>query len=150
MSEMIKPYGDTFNDGITQLAFTLPIENGAKARKAAEIYLTRLNFENPAVAHAEKIANNFTYFVVFARAMPSLDYSTVTASEVQTAELDFYQINNLIKKELNRKMAVVGATMGSDAHTVGIDAIINMKGYNQDYGLERYPEINALNIGAEE
>ncbi|MBT6611903.1 MAG: hypothetical protein HN580_03180 [Deltaproteobacteria bacterium] len=149
MSEMIKPYGDTLNDGITQLAFTLPIENSAKARKAAEIYVTRLNFENPAVAHAEKIADNFTYFVVFARAKPSLDYSTVTASEVQTAELDFYQINNLIKKELNRKMAVVGATIGSDAHTVGIDAIMNMKGYNQDYGLERYSEINALNIGAQ-
>ena len=46
-------------------------------------------------------------------------------------------------------MAVVGATIGSDAHTVGIDAIMNMKGYNQDYGLERYSEINALNIGAQ-
>jgi methanogenic corrinoid protein MtbC1 len=59
------------------------------------------------------------------------------------------QINDLIKSKLNRKLSVVGATIGTDAHTVGIDAIMNMKGYNQDYGLERYPEIEALNMGAQ-
>ncbi|MBU2515595.1 cobalamin-dependent protein [bacterium] len=149
MSENIKPYGDTLNDGITQLAFTLPVEFGAKARKAAELYVLKLNFEHPVVAHAEKIADNFTYFVVYARAIPALDYSQVVASEVKTADMNFYEINNLIKKELNRKLNVIGATVGTDAHTVGIDAIMNMKGYNQDYGLERYPEINALNMGAQ-
>ncbi len=149
MVETIKPYGDTLNDGIVQLSFTLPVEAGAKARKAAELYVQKLNFEQVSVAHTQKIAENFTYFVVFAKAKPSLDYSKVTASEVITAEMDFYQINNLIKTKLNRKLSVVGATIGSDAHTVGIDAIMNMKGYNQDYGLERYPEINALNMGAQ-
>ena len=149
MSEKIKPYGDTLNDGLVQLAFTLPVENGAKARKAAELYVAQLNFENVAVAHAEKTADNFTYFVVYARAKPLLDYSKVTASEVVTAEMDFYEINALIKSELNRKLVVVGATVGTDAHTVGIDAIMNMKGYNQNYGLERYSEINALNMGAQ-
>ena len=28
MNNYIKPYGDTLNDGIVQLAFTLPVENG--------------------------------------------------------------------------------------------------------------------------
>ncbi|MCG8337188.1 MAG: cobalamin-dependent protein [Proteobacteria bacterium] len=149
MTELIKPYGDTLNDGIVQLTFTLPVEMGAKARKAAEQYVQKLNFEQVSLAHAEKVAENFTYFVVFAKAIPSLDYSTVIASEVVTAEMDYYQINNLIKSKLNRKLSVVGATIGTDAHTVGIDAIMNMKGYNQDYGLERYPEIDALNMGAQ-
>ncbi len=149
MTELIKPYGDTLNDGIVQLTFTLPVEMGAKARKAAEQYVRKLNFEQVSLAHAEKVAENFTYFVVFAKAIPSLDYSTVVASEVVTAEMDYYQINNLIKSKLNRKLSVVGATIGTDAHTVGIDAIMNMKGYNQDYGLERYPEIDALNMGAQ-
>jgi beta-lysine 5,6-aminomutase beta subunit len=149
MTEPIKPYGDTLNDGITQLSFTLPVENGARARKAAELYVQKLNFEQVTVAHAQKIADKFTYFVVFARAKPTLDYSTVKASEVATVQLDFYQINELIKTKLNRKLTVVGATIGTDAHTVGIDAIMNMKGYNQDYGLERYPEIKALNMGSQ-
>lgn len=149
MTDLIKPYGDALNDGVMQLAFTLPVEYGAKARKAAELYVQQLNFEQVSVSHAEKIAENFTYFVVFARAKPALDYSTVKASEVVTKSLDFYQINQLIKSKLNRRLFVVGATIGSDAHTVGIDAIMNMKGYNQDYGLERYPEIEAINMGAQ-
>jgi beta-lysine 5,6-aminomutase beta subunit len=147
--EMIKPYGDALNDGIVQLSFTLPVENSARAKKAAELYLSRLNFENILVAHAGKIADNFTYFVVYARAIPSLDYSTVKASEVQIKKMDLFEINELIKTKINRKISVVGATIGTDAHTVGIDAIMNMKGYNQDYGLERYPEINAYNLGAQ-
>jgi beta-lysine 5,6-aminomutase beta subunit len=44
---------------------------------------------------------------------------------------------------------VVGACTGTDAHTVGIDAIMNMKGYNGEYGLERYPEIDAYNLGSQ-
>jgi beta-lysine 5,6-aminomutase beta subunit len=147
--EMIKPYGDALNDGIVQLSFTLPVENDARAKKAAQVYVSKLNFENILVAHASKIADNFTYFVVYARAIPSLDYATVKASEVEIKKMDFYEINALIKNRVNRRISVVGATIGSDAHTVGIDAIMNMKGYNQDYGLERYPEIDAYNLGAQ-
>jgi len=147
--EMIKPYGDALNDGIVQLSFTLPVENDARAKKAAQVYVSKLNFENILVAHASKIADNFTYFVVYARAIPSLDYATVKASEVEITKMDFYEINALIKNRVNRRISVVGATIGSDAHTVGIDAIMNMKGYNQDYGLERYPEIDAYNLGAQ-
>ncbi|MBF0297158.1 MAG: cobalamin-dependent protein [Oligoflexia bacterium] len=149
ISELIKPYGDTLNDGVIQLSFTLPIEYSAKAKKAAEVYVKKLNFDEVQVTHAHKIAHNFTYFVVYAKANATLDYSTVQASEVTTAEMDFYQINDLIKNKLNRPLVVVGATIGDDAHTVGIDAIMNMKGYNQNYGLERYPEIRAFNMGAQ-
>ncbi len=147
--ENIKPYGDTSDDGMIQLSFTLPVEYGARAKKAAELYAQKLNLKDVSVAHAKKIAENFTYFVIYGKAIPTLDYSTVEATEVETVELDFYQINTLIKTELNRPLNVVGATIGTDAHTVGIDAIMNMKGYNQNYGLERYPEINAYNMGAQ-
>jgi len=146
---LIKPYGDTMDDGVVQLSFTLPIENGARAKKAAELYLEKLNLENISIASAQKIAEGFTYFVAYAKAIPQLDYDCVEASEVKTQEWDFYKINDLIKNKLNRKLVVVGATVGTDAHTVGIDAIMNMKGYNQNYGLERYPEIEAYNLGAQ-
>lgn len=149
MSEMIKPYGDTLGDGRVQLAFTLPVSNSAKARKAAELYAERLNLTDVSICFAEEIGDNFTYFVIYASAVPELDYSTVKATEITVAELDFYQINELIREKINKKLVVVGASIGSDAHTVGIDAIMNMKGYNHDYGLERYPEISAFNLGAQ-
>ena len=44
---------------------------------------------------------------------------------------------------------VVGASTGSDAHTVGIDAIMNMKGFAGHYGLERYDMVEALNMGSQ-
>ena len=40
-------------------------------------------------------------------------------------------------------------TKGTDAHTVGIDAIMNMKGYAGHYGLERYDMIDAYNLGSQ-
>ena len=44
---------------------------------------------------------------------------------------------------------VVGACTGSDAHTVGIDAILNYKGYAGDKGLESYKCFEAHNLGAQ-
>lgn len=148
-NHIIKPYGDTLDDGIIQMSFTLPIENSEKAKKAAEIYASKLNLENITVAHAAKIAEGFTYFVIYARAIPTIDYSSVKIAKITAPQMNFYEINHLIKEKLKRPLVAVGASIGSDAHTVGIDAIMNMKGYNQDYGLERYPQIEAINMGAQ-
>ena len=48
-----------------------------------------------------------------------------------------------------RKIRVIGASTGTDAHTVGIDAIMNMKGYAGHYGLERYAMLETLNLGSQ-
>ena len=63
--------------------------------------------------------------------------------------LDQDEINRLIAEKMGRKMVVLGACIETDAHTVGIDAIMNMKGYNGHKGLESYHEIRALNLGAQ-
>jgi len=59
------------------------------------------------------------------------------------------EINEFIKKHFGRKIVVLGATTGTDAHTVGIDAIMNMKGFAGHYGLERYEMIEAHNLGSQ-
>jgi beta-lysine 5,6-aminomutase beta subunit len=58
-------------------------------------------------------------------------------------------IDEYIKQTLNRKIVVVGASTGTDAHTVGIDAIMNMKGFAGHYGLERYEMFEAYNLGSQ-
>ena len=55
----------------------------------------------------------------------------------------------MIRTQIGRKLVVLGACTGYDAHTVGIDAIINMKGFAGDYGLERYQWLDARNLGAQ-
>ena len=52
-------------------------------------------------------------------------------------------------ENIGRKLVIVGASTGTDAHTVGIDAIMNMKGYAGHYGLERYDMIEAYNLGSQ-
>ncbi|HET7799145.1 MAG TPA: cobalamin B12-binding domain-containing protein, partial [Humibacillus xanthopallidus] len=54
-----------------------------------------------------------------------------------------------IRKQLRRKLVVVGACIGTDAHTVGIDAILNIKGFAGEKGLEYYREIRVVNLGAQ-
>ena len=46
-------------------------------------------------------------------------------------------------------MVVIGASTGTDAHTVGIDAIMNRKGFAGHYGLERYEMVEAYNLGSQ-
>jgi beta-lysine 5,6-aminomutase beta subunit len=50
---------------------------------------------------------------------------------------------------VGRRIVVLGACTGSDAHAVGIDAIMNMKGCAGDPGLERYACFEATNLGAQ-
>ena len=44
---------------------------------------------------------------------------------------------------------MVGACIGTDAHTVGIDAILNLKGIAGEKGLEYYRELSVTNMGAQ-
>ena len=44
---------------------------------------------------------------------------------------------------------MIGACIGTDAHTVGIDAILNIKGFAGEKGLEYYREIKVVNLGAQ-
>ena len=59
------------------------------------------------------------------------------------------ETDSYVEENIGRKVVVVGASTGTDAHTVGIDAIMNMKGYAGHYGLERYKMIEAYNLGSQ-
>ena len=64
-------------------------------------------------------------------------------------KLSFADLNAWVEKTIGRRIVVYGACTGTDSHTVGIDAIMNMKGFAGDYGLERYPMFEAHNLGAQ-
>ena len=145
----IRPYGDTANDGLVQLSFTLPLPPGARAREAARCYAMLMGISNPLVAHAESVDIQFTFFVVYGACSHTLDSDQIQVDELDHAELDFYAINDVIEKQLGRRVTVIGAAIESDAHTVGIDAIFNAKGFAGNYGLERFPSFRALNLGAQ-
>ena len=59
------------------------------------------------------------------------------------------EANSAIKRALRRRLVVVGACIGTDAHTVGIDAILKIKGFAGEKGLEYYREVKVVNLGAQ-
>ena len=145
----VKPYGDTRDDGVMQLSFTLPVPYTVKSTDVGKQFLERMGFHDVAVAEVKAIDPDFTFYVAFARTDVTIDPDEVKGDYLEVEEMDYYSINRLIKDGLGRKLIVVGAAIESDAHTVGIDAILNMKGFAGNYGLERYPEIEALNMGSQ-
>jgi beta-lysine 5,6-aminomutase beta subunit len=147
--QIIRPYGDRRDDGVVQLSFTLPVPLSEKAKEAAAIMARKMGFTDVKVAAAERAADTYTFFIVYARTPHSLDYSEIDVPEVVIKKRGFDDLNALIKDKVGRRIVVFGACTGTDTHTVGIDAILNMKGYAGDYGLERYPGFEAFNLGSQ-
>ncbi len=145
----IRPYGDTANDGIVQVSFTLPLPLDARASEVARRYAMLMGISNPLVAHAESIDKTFSFFIVYGACTYTIDPEQIQVDDLTHDTLDFYKINDLVEKRLGRRVTVVGAAIESDAHTVGIDAIFNAKGFAGSYGLERFPTFRALNLGAQ-
>lgn len=146
---MIKTYGDSLNDGAMQVSFTLPVPAGDEAKEAARQLALKMGFEAPAVTEMADLGAGFTFFILYGKCIHTIDFEAIKIPKRQQEILTFYEVNALIESELGRKVVVVAACTGSDAHTVGIDAIINMKGYMGEYGLERYPEMEAYNLGSQ-
>jgi beta-lysine 5,6-aminomutase beta subunit len=147
--EVVRPYGDRRDDGVVQLSFVLPVPPGERAREAAAEVARKMGMDQVHVAAMEPAADRYTFFVVYGRTTVAVDYGRLQIPEVVVRKKGFDELNEYALREVGRRMVVLGACTGSDAHAVGIDAIMNMKGFAGDYGLERYPCFEATNLGAQ-
>lgn len=145
----LRPYGDTMNDGKVQMSFTLPVKNDDKGQEAARQLAKLMGFPEPSVALARPLDKDYTFYVVYGSCVHSVDYTNIHVQAVETDTMDMEQVNEYIRTNIGRKVIVLGASTGTDAHTVGIDAIMNQKGFAGHYGLERYEMIEAYNMGAQ-
>ncbi len=145
----IKPYGDTLNDGVMQFSLTLPVPCTEEAKEAAKQYLLKMGVEEPSVCYAEDLGVGYTFFVMFGKATHTVDYSSIYVPKVETDVMSKYGVEDFIEENIHRDVVIVGGCTGTDAHTVGIDAIMNMKGFAGHYGLERYKGLETLNMGSQ-
>lgn len=145
----LRAYGDREGDGMVQLSFVLEMPPSARAREAAKRFAEEHGLKEPTVATMEECARGFSFFVVYGHSKHSVDVSSIDVPEVRQSALTREEIEHRIKARLGRKVVVVGACTGSDAHTVGIDAILNYKGFAGDKGLESYKSFEAYNLGAQ-
>jgi beta-lysine 5,6-aminomutase beta subunit len=146
---ILRPYGDTTGDGMVQLSFTLPMPHSKTAEGAAAQLANKMGIEPAMVVHAKPMGPDFTFFVVYGRVSHLVDTDKVQVVERDYPLLSPKDVNISIRKGLRRRLVVVGGCIGTDAHTVGIDAILNIKGFAGEKGLEYYREIKVVNLGAQ-
>ncbi|NUT02391.1 MAG: lysine 2,3-aminomutase [Hamadaea sp.] len=149
MSSVIRPYGDTTGDGMVQMSFTLPIAHDKKAEGAALQLAAKMGLDPAMLVHAKQMGDGFTFFVVYGRVNHLVELDKVQVVERDFPLLSAKEVNTAVKQKMRRKLSVVGATIGTDAHTVGIDAILNVKGIAGEKGLEYYRELKVVNLGAQ-
>jgi beta-lysine 5,6-aminomutase beta subunit len=145
----MRPYGDATNDGMMQVSFTLPIESSERARQAALELAGQMGLERVQVVHMKAMGPDFTFFVVYGSTKHWIDPDGLVVEERDFPLLSYQEVNRVIRESLKRPLVVVGACTGTDAHTVGLDAILSMKGYAGDHGLEYFPEMRVINMGSQ-
>lgn len=142
----VKAYGDRLDDGAVQFSFTLPVKASEEAREAAKIFVKKMGVSDVKVAYMEQMGEHFTFFVVYAQSGHSVNLKKIKVPKIEAPHMDYKTLTKFMEEHIKEPLVVVGACTGTDAHTVGIDAIFNMKGFEMDYGLERYPLFEAINL----
>ncbi len=145
----LKTYGDSMNDGKIQVSFTLPVKSDRKATKAAKDLVKKMNIENPEIVYQSELTPGFTFFIIYGNLKLTVDFTSLVVDEPKVKSLTKDEINSEIENNFNRKLVVLGASTGTDAHTVGIDAILNKKGFAGHYGLETYDTMECHNLGSQ-
>jgi beta-lysine 5,6-aminomutase beta subunit len=134
---------------MVQLSFVLELPPSARAREAAKRFAEMHGLGEPIIATMEACSEGTSFFVVYGHSRHEVDAASIEVAEVRTEALSHDEIEQRVSTRLGRKIVVVGACTGSDAHTVGIDAILNYKGYAGDKGLESYRGFEVYNLGAQ-
>lgn len=146
---VVRPYGDMTGDGMVQVSFTLPVPHDKRAEGAALQLAGKMGLAPALLVHAKAIGTAHTFFVVYGSVTHLVELDKVQVVERDFPLLAAKDVNAAIKRTLRRPLVVVGACIGTDAHTVGIDAILNIKGFAGEKGLEYYSEIRVVNLGAQ-
>lgn len=145
----VKPYADQLGDGLVQMSFTLPVPYGLAARKAAQELAAKMGFEHPEVVHYQELTDGYTYFVMFGEATQAVDYASLSDKGFDIEYMSEDQIEAFAGERIGRPIVVVGAATGTDTHSVGIDAMLNLKGFHGHHGLEGYKSFQTHNLGSQ-
>src|SRR5687768_14975800 len=113
----LRPYGDIMDDGTIQLCFTLPVEPSAEAREAAIQLVQKMGFDQIKVATMEKAADGFSLFVIYGNTKYSIDYTQIKVLKIEAKKRAREEIDEAIRSQIGRKLIVLGACTGYDAHT---------------------------------
>ena len=145
----VGPYADHLGDGLVQMSFTLPVPYSLAARRAALELAAGMGFQEPEVVHYQQLTDGYTYFVMYGRCTATIDFSAMQGEGFDIEYMNEDEVERFVEEQIGRRIVVVGASTGSDTHSVGIDAMLNLKGYHGHHGLEGYRTFETHNLGSQ-
>lgn len=104
-------------------------------------------YVEPRVIFKERLTGEHTHYRLFAVSPLSIDLKDLPA-EPDPQWMDKDVIEDLAGS-FGRPLVIVAASTGTDTHTMGIDAICNLKGWNGEQGLEAYKCFEVHNLGSQ-
>ncbi|MFA6782344.1 MAG: OAM dimerization domain-containing protein, partial [Sedimentibacter sp.] len=105
----IKPYGDTLNDGMVQMSFTLPVPYGDEASEAAKQLVSKMGFESPSVVFSKDLGVGYTYFIMYGKCTHTVDYTNIEVPKITMEYMEREEVEDYIKKNIKRDIVIVGA-----------------------------------------
>lgn len=145
----VRPYGDMLDDGLLQVSFTLPVPHSLAARRAALELAEAMGLVRAEVTHMQQLVEGYTHFIVLAHCPHTVDYTALQSEGFEIGFMSEAEIEEFAEREIGRPIVVVGASTGSDTHSVGIDAMLNLKGFQGHSGLEAYHAFETYNMGSQ-
>jgi beta-lysine 5,6-aminomutase beta subunit len=145
----IKPFGDHADDGIVQLSFSLPIPRSPAGKSAANSIAEKMGVRNAEVVHEIGLSAQTSYYIVYGKVDHAVDLDDIGMRETDYQVHSKDEIERIVREKWGHPITVIGASTGTDTHSVGIDAILNHKGYNGHPGLEAYRGFRVRNLGSQ-
>ena len=144
----IRPYADR-DDGIIQVSFTLPVRDSRAARTAGLEIAQHMGLSRAEVVHSQPVTAGYTYLVLYGSFDRRIDVESIRRDGFDIDYMSHDEVDAFAASQIGRPLVVVGASTGSDTHSVGIDAMLNMKGYDGHHGLEAYEAFSIHNLGSQ-
>jgi len=144
----VRPYADR-DDGIVQASFTLPVRDSRAARTAGLEIARRMGLVRAEVVHSQPVTAGYTYLVLYGSFDDRVDIESIRREDFDIEYMDHDEVDAFVASRIGRPLVVVGASTGSDTHSVGIDAMLNLKGYDGHHGLEAYDAFSVHNLGSQ-
>jgi beta-lysine 5,6-aminomutase beta subunit len=100
MTQLVKPYGDTENDGRVQLSFTLPVEWSEAADEAARQLAGKMGFADVQVVDGRRIASGFSFFVLYASTPQAVDVEGIHAPSARAHAMSMDEIDAFVAERI--------------------------------------------------
>ena len=86
---------------------------------------------------------------MFGECVHTVDYASLSDEGFDIEYMSEEEIEAFASEHIGRRIVVVGAATGTDTHSVGIDAMLNLKGFHGHHGLEGYKAFQTHNLGSQ-